>query len=109
MLLLIFFFTDTVNTAIYTLSLHDALPIYSVTRVGLRAARRCWIQFVQRAAQIQRDGIDERIAGSRDEGRKSRRDAGTQQMLRDESRNALHRDGRKELPKVVRRSHLHIQ
>src|SRR5438552_12223875 len=62
MLLLIFFFTDTVNTAIYTLSLHDALPIYSVTRVGLRAARRCWIQFVQRAAQIQRDGIDERIA-----------------------------------------------
>src|SRR5437762_13882824 len=28
-----FFFTDTATTEIYTLSLHDALPIYAVGRV----------------------------------------------------------------------------
>src|SRR5690349_22382631 len=33
-MLLLFFFTDTATTEIYTLSLHDALPIYS------RASRR---------------------------------------------------------------------
>src|SRR5256885_12009236 len=32
-----FFFNDTATTEIYTLSLHDALPIYSVR---MRAARR---------------------------------------------------------------------
>src|SRR5688572_31032121 len=41
-LVLIFFFNDTATTEIYTLSLHDALPIYD--RVGARrnryAARR---------------------------------------------------------------------
>src|SRR5690348_18457881 len=33
-----FFFNDTATTEIYTLSLHDALPI-SIARV---ASRRCW-------------------------------------------------------------------
>src|SRR6266496_6541440 len=36
---LFFFFNDTATTEIYTLSLHDALPIYRPGR-GLRAARR---------------------------------------------------------------------
>src|SRR3712207_7420851 len=31
--LLFFFFNDTATTEIYTLSLHDALPIYSIPRV----------------------------------------------------------------------------
>src|SRR2546427_4785674 len=35
-LLLYFFFNDTATTEIYTLSLHDALPIYA----GRKAARR---------------------------------------------------------------------
>src|SRR3712207_8047007 len=36
MLLFIFFFNDTATTEIYTLSLHDALPI---SRVGVRVER----------------------------------------------------------------------
>src|SRR3712207_7977240 len=32
----LFFFNDTATTEIYTLSLHDALPIYQHTRGGLR-------------------------------------------------------------------------
>src|SRR3712207_7953483 len=39
MLLFFFFFNDTATTEIYTLSLHDALPIYLCGRV-LRFARR---------------------------------------------------------------------
>src|SRR5689334_24038062 len=31
-----FFFNDTATTEIYTLSLHDALPIWSVARVAVR-------------------------------------------------------------------------
>src|SRR5690348_17771034 len=34
MLTPIFFFTDTATTQIYTLSLHDALPIYALGRVS---------------------------------------------------------------------------
>src|SRR5438132_5695180 len=41
-----FFFNDTATTEIYTLSLHDALPICEVRRIGRprdvpRFARRC--------------------------------------------------------------------
>src|SRR5437868_15397326 len=35
-----FFFNDTATTEIYTLSLHDALPIYSPIEARPRAARR---------------------------------------------------------------------
>src|SRR3712207_7636279 len=34
-----FFFNDTATTEIYTLSLHDALPIWTAGAHGLRAAR----------------------------------------------------------------------
>src|SRR5256885_7230348 len=39
MLLVFFFFNDTATTEIYTLSLHDALPIYlaAARRLGCRA------------------------------------------------------------------------
>src|SRR5256885_15623851 len=33
---IIFFFNDTATTEIYTLSLHDALPIYLVLQIGDR-------------------------------------------------------------------------
>src|SRR5215213_12038527 len=41
--LLFFFFNDTATTEIYTLSLHDALPIYRRPGPGLRGhgQRRC--------------------------------------------------------------------
>src|SRR5258708_40362171 len=35
-----FFFNDTATTEIYTLSLHDALPICSVPRITLTSASR---------------------------------------------------------------------
>src|SRR6266699_3336313 len=38
-LFLFFFFNDTATTEIYTLSLHDALPIYWVVEAGRDAAR----------------------------------------------------------------------
>src|SRR5256885_3592640 len=37
----VFFFNDTATTEIYTLSLHDALPIYVGRRAAARGARRC--------------------------------------------------------------------
>src|ERR1022692_5302280 len=41
-----FFFNDTATTEIYTLSLHDALPIYKSARgqIGLGRARRSYSQ-----------------------------------------------------------------
>src|SRR5438552_14721966 len=40
--LFFFFFNDTAPTEIYTLSLHDALPICCCTRGALPAANRSW-------------------------------------------------------------------
>src|SRR5260370_41030931 len=41
--LLFFFFNDTATTEIYTLSLHDALPIYAIARhVGVPLTIRDW-------------------------------------------------------------------
>src|SRR2546422_5546919 len=37
-----FFFNDTATTEIYTLSLHDALPIWRLILRGLRATRCRW-------------------------------------------------------------------
>src|SRR5437899_4382192 len=39
-MLLLFFFNDPSTTGIYTLSLHDALPIWSARRVRRRLGRR---------------------------------------------------------------------
>src|SRR2546427_10576175 len=39
--LFFFFFNDTATTEIYTLSLHDALPIYLPGDLGLRERARC--------------------------------------------------------------------
>src|SRR6266496_6788309 len=38
---LFFFFNDTATTEIYTLSLHDALPIYAAATAGPRPGARC--------------------------------------------------------------------
>src|SRR5256885_4658730 len=63
---LFFFFNDTATTEIYTLSLHDALPIsaWSSASVDARAARRVEIMDLRRIeAQRQRSGV--RLQGSR--------------------------------------------
>src|SRR3712207_8722598 len=36
-----FFFNDTATTEIYTLSLHDALPIWSIAAAGLERGYNC--------------------------------------------------------------------
>src|SRR2546422_11634132 len=36
-----FFFNDTATTEIYTLSLHDALPIYGAAELGAAGGDRC--------------------------------------------------------------------
>src|SRR3712207_7749293 len=50
----LFFFNDTATTEIYTLSLHDALPIWSVLVVSSHGARvearlRFWNHWLDRA------------------------------------------------------------
>src|SRR2546423_10093025 len=50
-----FFFNDTATTEIYTLSLHDALPIYSVGECAHRPQlRRTWHFLLGRWPQAQR-------------------------------------------------------
>src|SRR2546430_5912272 len=44
---LFFFFNDTATTEIYTLSLHDALPIFHVHRVHQSRALRCLKMFLK--------------------------------------------------------------
>src|SRR3712207_8141269 len=69
----IFFFNDTATTEIYTLSLHDALPIYArplrakggVAQIGPRKSA------VERFGRSARDAAEERHEGKRD--RKSTR------------------------------------
>src|SRR5256884_1563868 len=39
----IFFFNDTATTEIYTLSLHDALPISGVTSAHRQTLANCWL------------------------------------------------------------------
>src|SRR2546430_8815011 len=53
----IFFFNDTATTEIYTLSLHDALPI--CTRAAPAGRRRCWRTFSSIAPRSRRHGRSE--------------------------------------------------
>src|SRR5258705_5234690 len=52
----IFFFNDTATTEIYTLSLHDALPIYAVTMIEIPALAISSSECRRRAAFARRDG-----------------------------------------------------
>ena len=46
--LFFFFFNDTATTEIYTLSLHDALPIYSIYVISEMIVVNRWMRFVCR-------------------------------------------------------------
>src|SRR5260221_1039459 len=77
-MLTLFFFNDTATTEIYTLSLHDALPIYppetqqeSVERT-IEWARRCKAEF-QRLMGQKRLATPRPLYGSLDGDRKSTR------------------------------------
>ena len=64
MIIFIFFFNDTATTEIYTLSLHDALPIWfekaylvsSSSRVGIREGRRIRGEFTLSEKDVLRGG-----------------------------------------------------
>src|SRR5687767_15685800 len=58
-----FFFNDTATTEIYTLSLHDALPICRGPRPGRRADRGRWTR---------RGSRREEASGQRESGEESR-------------------------------------
>src|SRR5438552_16778426 len=48
---LLFFFTDTATTEIYTLSLHDALPIFNVQPLAGRQAAAVEVVLPERAPE----------------------------------------------------------
>src|SRR3989442_3220204 len=69
MLLFFFFFNDTATTEIYTLSLHDALPIFLSGRSSRRCAgalsspSRCWWRLLHRR---ERPAVSGEFAGDGD-------------------------------------------
>src|SRR3712207_7301831 len=69
-----FFFNDTATTEIYTLSLHDALPISIRSKVSPAASSTPWSARVWRAAQPQSwRRISARRCGARSPDRESTR------------------------------------
>src|SRR5690242_20946733 len=61
MLLIFFFFNDTATTEIYTLSLHDALPIYGLIRVrNIRALNGRFNTSITHAYSIVKSAIQGR-------------------------------------------------
>src|SRR2546430_13212024 len=72
-----FFFNDTATTEIYTLSLHDALPIWAIIRVGEPLGNfygYVWDGIFQDSASAARSGQDgARVGGDRLRDRKSTR------------------------------------
>src|SRR3712207_7239790 len=80
--MIIFFFNDTATTEIYTLSLHDALPIWpGDPRVRLRRLRR------RRGARRGR-GADRRSGGGRGRRARDRAPAGDRKSTRLNSSHA---------------------
>src|SRR5258705_10286034 len=63
MIYFFFFFNDTATTEIYTLSLHDALPICPRWRRSLRSPGLLWRTF-QRSALFRRDRKSTRLNSS---------------------------------------------
>src|SRR3712207_6862714 len=58
-LFLCFFFNDTATTEIYTLSLHDALPIFLRARVAELAAQHLVaLEVARRVEQVRREQLD---------------------------------------------------
>src|SRR3712207_7049923 len=67
-MLFFFFFNDTATTEIYTLSLHDALPIWRFPRVMVRPdfTRAGVVKRAEHArrTRIARDGIRDEVRGT---------------------------------------------
>src|SRR2546427_1792036 len=63
MILFFFFFNDTATTEIYTLSLHDALPIYSI-RSSSMIRSRAWSRSLSLVSPKTRDRKSTRLNSS---------------------------------------------
>src|SRR3712207_7774966 len=61
-----FFFNDTATTEIYTLSLHDALPIFGSTRPGSQATLEVWRKGQTRKLNVTVAELQEERVASRD-------------------------------------------
>src|SRR2546427_4932981 len=59
-----FFFNDTATTEIYTLSLHDALPIWCSARSGFRRSARRWGRGSKSSSAASRDRKSTRLNSS---------------------------------------------
>src|SRR5699024_12363131 len=57
----VLFFTATATPSVYTLSLHDALPISRMERLGGAAVRRAVAQHDAGAGELLRLGLDPRL------------------------------------------------
>src|SRR3712207_6861021 len=64
----VFFFNDTATTEIYTLSLHDALPIYSIDTTGVNIPAR----IVDYSLDVARRSRAEREAATRKDRKSTR-------------------------------------
>src|SRR3712207_8629683 len=68
----LFFFNDTATTEIYTLSLHDALPIYEVRRktCSMRVGRSCYVYpFIVPRSSFHPYSLDSVVSGVEDVNR----------------------------------------
>src|SRR2546428_7626436 len=63
-LLFFFFFNDTATTEIYTLSLHDALPIFGQLHLHFERGRQ---RLSRRQQVLQGDGVKVDLSGERSE------------------------------------------
>src|SRR2546426_11508539 len=73
LIFLFFFFNDTATTEIYTLSLHDALPIYATARARMHLLHRRNREPARRRRIRGLRQREVRPAGARSEDRKSTR------------------------------------
>src|SRR3712207_7497625 len=71
MYFIFFFFNDTATTEIYTLSLHDALPIFLEVLAGVAAVRP--LPVAHEAELLRVDGVGDRRGALDDQDRKSTR------------------------------------
>src|SRR3712207_9002973 len=65
-----FFFNDTATTEIYTLSLHDALPIWPPPRLSRRRERRGAVRRTGHPGRVDEDRVGVRLPGD-DRGARS--------------------------------------
>src|SRR5215469_18915228 len=99
--LILFFFNDTATTEIYTLSLHDALPIYAQAGAGLR---REAVHRPRRRLVVPRRGLWRRSEEHTSE-LQSRRDLVCRLLLEKKKQIKLHNNIHKQTNTIQQHQH----